>query len=521
MSASESTDLGLPTGPTWGSVLAIQAHRLPDVLALSDDHGVELDYRTLDEEVRRAAWYWRSLGVGPGDRVALLGRNSVELVVNLLGLGLTGAVPVLLNWRLADAELAELGRLCSPAIIAHDAEFRSGALAAVPDGQRIVMLGDATATTADGRRDVEPDHLDPVSGDTLALLHTSGTTGLPKVIALDEKAHIWGCGRLVTMAGLTERAVHLRFTPLFHLAGLQEIGASLLSGGTTLLQSDFDADVWLDTAAARGVAYGHLPPSTMRRVLAAFERRTEKPDLSSLVEIWYGTAPAGDELVTAALDAFGCGLRQVYGMTEAQSPVSMLGADDHESGSGRIGTAGRVLPEWEVRLRDPSGEAVSNGQPGELEIRGRQLFSGYWAPDGGHGSGLDAEGWYRTGDVAVLDEEGYLTIVDRVKDMVISGGENVYPAEVERLLAAHPDVREIAVIGVPDATWGETVHAVVVPRAPEFDIEAFIRWSRHRIAGFKRPRSVELVDELPRNASGKILKRALRERNTTSTAVGN
>ncbi|MFC8045361.1 class I adenylate-forming enzyme family protein [Nocardia sp. NPDC057353] len=486
--------------PGWVRVVAHQARVLPELLALTDERGAALTYAALDAELRRAAGYWRAAGVGAGDPVAVLGRNSTDLVVTVLGLSYLGAHPLLLNWRLTPGELAELGTVGAPVAIAHDPEFAAGAEAVVPAGPRTVLGAD--------RADGPPG--EPAGDETFALLHTSGTTGLPKVIGLTYAAHLHGCGRLVELAGLGRGDVHLRFTPLFHLAGLQELGASLLSGGTTHLQAAFDPERWIRAVAERGVHYGHLPPATLRRVVDALAALDSPPELGSLREVWYGTAPAGPDLVARAIDLLGCDLRQVYGMTEAQSPVAMLLPEHHRDPS-RLGTAGKPLPEWEIRLRGPDGTDVGTGVPGELVIRGPRLFAGYRTPTGEPGVGLEPGGWYATGDIAVLDDDGFLTIVDRAKDMVVSGGENVYPAEVERVLVRHPQVEDAAVIGVPHAEWGEAVHAVLIPRAGSTpDPTEFLAWCREHIAGFKRPRSIEFVDELPRNAGGKVLKRELR-----------
>lgn len=516
MSDAHAADVpAITAARSWTEVIVDQGSRIPDVTALTDEHGARLTYGELETQVRQAAAFWTAQGVGAGDRVAVLGHNSIELAINVFGLSWIGATPVMLNWRLTPAELKVLGEACAVMAIAHDEEFGASAAAVVPDGPRLTMLGRTVTgepTTAMARaRNGNALAGEPQVTETFVILHTSGTTGLPRLVPLSQSAHMEGCGQMASLAGLAQGDVHLRFTPLFHLAGLQELCFAILTGGHTHLMARFDPEMWLDSVAVRHVRFGHLPPAAMRRVVECYEDRPSKPDLSSLDEVWYGTAPASPELVSRALAAFGCGLRQIYGMTEAQSPVAILMPEDHWLDPGRLASAGKIRPGWEWRLVDPSsGLEVGAGGPGELHIRGPRLFSGYWSVGCAPGVGLDEDGWYATGDVVTVDEDGYLTVVDRAKDMIVSGGENVYPAEVELVLASHPGIEEVSVIGVPSEQWGESVHAVIVPRADDFDAEAFLTWARERLAGFKVPRSMDVVHRLPRNASGKVLKRELR-----------
>ncbi|GAB90941.1 class I adenylate-forming enzyme family protein [Gordonia rhizosphera] len=500
----------------WQEMIRDRKSRTPDLLAITDDRADAVTFEELHDRIAANAAGWSATGAGPGDVIAVLGRNSIELVVNAIGIAATGALPMMLNWRLTPAELAQLGSLANPVAVVADEAFTDNAAAVCPSGRRVVLdhrAGSPSAPTSYDQAQQAPVRPLPLPDqETFALLHTSGTTGLPRVIPLTYAGHIWGCGRLSEMVGMTERDVHLRFTPLFHLAGLQEIFTALMSGGLTILREAFDPEQWLDDAEQYGVTFGHLPPVTMRRVLEAWDGRSDKPQLDNLREVWYGTAPADPAMVAQALEVFGCGLRQVYGMTEAQSPVSMLTPEDHLEPDSRLASAGRPLAEWEVRLVDAEGAEVPTGQAGEITVRGRQLFPGYWSADGAPSVVTDADGWYHSGDIGRFDDRGYLFIVDRLKDMIVTGGENVYPAEVEAALIAHPDVIETAVIGIPSDKWGEQVHAVIVLRAGSTASAAdLIGFARTRLGGFKVPRSVEIVSELPRNASGKILKRTLRQ----------
>lgn len=251
-------------------------------------------------------------------------------------------------------------------------------------------------------------------------------------------------------------------------------------------------------------------PSLIDMLLAEVRARDTAPDLSSLVEIAYGTAPITPVLLADALATFDCRFRQIYGNTESQSMISLLAPEDHRLDHPHLASAGRVSFGWETRIVGPDGRPGAPGEAGELLIRGECLFRGYWRAPEATAEAFTTDGWYRTGDVARL-VDGYLYILDRAKDMVISGGENIYPAEVEAVLARHPAVGEVAVIGRPDARWGEAVHAVVVPVADLTEPD-LIAWCRDRLAHFKCPVSVEFASELPRTTTGKVLKRELRAR---------
>jgi long-chain acyl-CoA synthetase len=238
-----------------------------------------------------------------------------------------------------------------------------------------------------------------------------------------------------------------------------------------------------------------------------------RADFASMTDFLYGASPIPLDLLQRAVDAFGCGFIQLYGMTETCGAVTYLPAADHVAGNPRMRSAGKPIPGAEIRILDPESDAERpTGVVGEICIRAPTTMRGYWKQDDETARVIREGGWVRSGDAGYLDEDGYLFIRDRVKDMVVSGGENVYPAEVENAIYGHPDVAEVAVIGVPDPKWGEAVKAVVAlkpGRAP--DADGIIGWARERIAGYKVPKSVDFVDALPRNASGKVLKRDLRE----------
>jgi acyl-CoA synthetase (AMP-forming)/AMP-acid ligase II len=506
---------------SWTDVLTEQARSRPHALAVTDDHGHSYTFAHLEHEVEAVSRGWEGLGVRRGNVVALLARNSAELLVNVLALARLAALPALLNWRLSRHELAVLGSLIRPVALAADAEFQAAAEAMIELPVAKVSMHGLPAPDWSRASELrwqlpvgEPTEAAAVdSTSVFALLHTSGTTGQPKIIPLTYRGQLRGARQNAELApGMGPGAVHLRFSPMFHLAGLQGVLISLLTGGHVRILGDFAPDRWLALVAKTGAAYANLSPAALRMVLDAYDRHTDKPNLSTLKELWYGTAPISESLLRRARDTLSCDFRQNYGMTEAQSPVAQLTPEDHRERPEKLNSVGRPLAQWELRLTDRAGRDVAPDASGEITIRGATLFPGYW-PDGVVSAEvLSEDGWYHTGDIGRFDSDGYLYLVDRAKDMIVSGGENIFPAEVEAVLAAHPGVGEVAVIGIPNERWGETVHAVVVP-APHQSITEieFIEWSWERIAHFKCPTSVDFRAQLPRTATGKVLKRQLRQ----------
>ena len=348
-------------------------------------------------------------------------------------------------------------------------------------------------------------------------MHTSGTTGRPKLVPLTHQ-------QLITAAVFMKLEVpeavpgarHLSALPLFHVAGLANLCYVLFTGGQLHILGGFDPAGFVDELVSRRIQLTQLVPTLIQAVTQEVSSRAEPPDLSQLTEVVYGASPIRPDLLERAVAVLGCRFRQNYASSETGPlPVTSLPPEDHDPARGRLGTAGRPSLGWEVRL----------GERGEIQVRGAAPLPGYWNDPEATAKALTADGFYRTGDVGTIDADGYLTIIDRLKDVVITGGENVFPAEVEAVLARHPAVADVAVIGIPDDRWGETVHAVVVA-APGFDTPGFdtpgldaagfdaaglVDWARERLAGFKCPTGVTVVSELPRNATGKVLRATLRE----------
>ena len=500
---------------SWIHVIEWRANVRPQLTALVDDRGAAYTYAQLLAEVERRAGGWAGL-VRPGDIVAVVAKNSADFLVHAFALMRAGATPAFVNWRLSARELTEVLTLVEPKAVAADAEFAPLVDAGLADAGRSalrVTIGGGSAPGAlDGATLAGPVPPRPaLTGDTvLALVHTSGTTGRAKAIPLRHGALMMSVADFAIEIGdQVAGSRHLQILPLFHLGGFGQCMQAILTAGTIYIHTAFSPAAVIDAIEADRIEFFTAGPSLIDMLVAEIRQR-DHPDLSSLREIAYGTAPITPSSLSAALAAFGCRFRQIYGNTESQSMISLLAPEDHQPGHPRLASAGRVSFGWEVRIVDPDGRDLPFDTPGELLIRGECLFSGYWRDPEATAAAFAEGGWYRTGDIGKLTADGYLYILDRAKDMIISGGENIYPAEVEAVLARHPAVAGVAVLGRPDPTWGEAVHAVIIPATETASAEEIIAWCRDQLAHFKCPKSVEFTSTLPRTTTGKVLKRELR-----------
>jgi long-chain acyl-CoA synthetase len=327
---------------------------------------------------------------------------------------------------------------------------------------------------------------------------------LPKGVMLSNDNVFNGPFRLREQWRLDDDSVTLAMMPMFHIAGSGWAIVSLGFGCRTVVHREVDPPAILRDIEAFGVTNALFVPAVIQFLLLA--PGVETTDFSSLRTIVYGASPITDTVLVEAMRVFGCEFVQVYGLTETTGAITQLEHDDHDP-VGRphlLRSCGRPYPWVEVRIVDPdTGAEVGEGEVGELWTRSCQNMAGYWGNDDATASVLDADGWFRTGDAAYVDADGYLYLHDRLKDMIVSGGENVYPAEVENVLARHPDVADVAVIGVPDDQWGEAVMAVVVPRpGSESTGDDLVEFARGHLGGYKLPKSVAFAEALPRNPSG-------------------
>ena len=473
-----------------------------------------MDYATLDTITQRVATALQAAGLQRGDRIAWLGKNAVLYFTLLFGAARIGVVMAPVGWRLAAPERRYIVDDTGSKLLFAGAGFADDARAlatGLPGVQRVFSDDEAWAWI-DG---TVPAAFAP-SGpeDAILQLYTSGTTGNPKGVELCNR-NLFGLRRAGIDAGLPwaswdDDEVVMVAMPCAHIGGTG-LGFMALAGGVCgCVMAEFTPDGVFDAIRDEGVTRFFAVPAALQMLVN--HPRCAMTDFRRLKYIFYGAAPIPLALLRQCVQAFGCQFVQAYGMTETTGTVVALPPEDHDpNGSPRMRAAGKPLPGVEVKVVGPDGQPLPTGQVGEIVTRSSNNMLGYWKQPEATARTLTREGWVHTGDAGYLDADGYVYIHDRVKDMIISGGENVYPAEVENSIYGHPDVAEVAVIGVPDDTWGEAVKAVVVPR-PGRQVEpaSIIAWARERIAGFKVPKTVDVLPELPRNPTGKILRRALR-----------
>jgi acyl-CoA synthetase (AMP-forming)/AMP-acid ligase II len=460
-------------------------------------------------------------GVVPGDRVAFLDRNGIEYFEVFFGCALLGAVSVAVNWRLAPSEMAGVVEDAQATILFFGPDYASAVKEMVPLVGSVdtwVPLEEfAEWWSAGTSGEAEDPGFEPQPDDVVTQLYTSGTTGLPKGVMLSASNLSTILRVAASVFHIGPETVSLVAMPLFHIGGTGWAISGMSHGGHSVIVRDLDPATLLQVIEEHRVTEAFVVPAVLMMLLAVPE--LERTDVSSLRTVFYGASPISEDLLVRSMAAFGCDFAQLYGLTETTGAITRLMPAEHDPEGPRahlLRSAGRPFDHVQLRIVDAAtGDELPTGEVGEVWTRSDQNMLGYWRRPEETGAVLADDGWFRTGDAGWLDEEGYLFLHDRIKDMIVSGGENVYPAEVENALLAHPDVADAAVIGVPDDRWGETVKAIVVaaPGAPE-DREALgadiMTATRDRLAHYKCPTSVDFVDALPRNPSGKVLKRELR-----------
>ena len=505
--------------------LMLAAAIVPERTAVVFD-GREYSFELLQERVNRLANAMSGLGIGAGDRVAAMQTNCNHLLEIYFAAAQMDAIYVPINFRAKEDELATMVGIVEPSLLFLGERYLPLAPAdgSLPN-QRIVMLD---GSGDDGRLNYdellaegEPEQMHFPEDDedaTTVIMFTSGTTSIPKGVQLTHDSFSTFLLTNVTPADPDVAESNLLTVPMYHVAGLQAALAAVFGGRTLVVMPQFDPEEWMTLAVSRRVNRAMLVPTMLKRVMD--HPRFGEYDLSSLDVITYGAAPMPLPVIRDAIAKFpGTRFINAFGQTETASTITMLPPDDHvldgtpeevETKLRRLTSIGKPLDDVEVMIVSEDGEPMPSGEVGEIVARGPRMMTGYWQQDEATGDTIRS-GWLYTGDLAWQDEDGYIYLAGRARDFIKRGGEMISPEEVEQTLAEHPAVAEAAVIGVPDLEWGEEVRAVVVPANATVSEAELMEFCRPRLAGFKRPRSVVFVAELPRNVMGKVLKRDLRE----------
>ncbi|MFA7440641.1 MAG: fatty acid--CoA ligase [Sphingomonadaceae bacterium] len=504
--------------PVLADLVRAHAKARADAIALTFE-GRDSTYAALDAHSSQVANGLIAAGIETGDRVAFLGKNSNLYFEYWLGAAKAGAVLVPVNWRLAAPEVAFILADCKPRMVLADPEFLGRldlestdytilTTAPVPGQREFTAWRDAQPAT-------DP-HRDAAYDEPVLQLYTSGTTGNPKGAMLSNRSLL---ALRANAPGDTmpewnrwsAEDVALIAMPIFHISGSGWGLWSLQHGGKGVVVREFDPHQVLALLVQHRITKIMIVPTALR--IVCDHPDAANTDFSFLKYICYGGSAIPLDLMRQAIRVFGCQFAQMYGMTESAGTIVGLPPEDHDpAGNARMRSVGIPLPGVEVKIVDADGAESPRGEVGEIAVRSPSNMIGYFGQPEATAETIDENGWMRTGDAGCMDADGYIYLADRIKDMIITGGENVYPAEVENALYSHPQVHDVAVIGVPDPKWGETVKAIIVPVAGATpDTVELIAWARARIAAYKAPRSIEFRESLPRNPSGKILRRLLRD----------
>lgn len=489
------------------------------------DSPLRLTYSELNASCNRLANALVGAGIQKGERVALLLMNSREFMEAYYALAKVGAVVVPLNWRLVADELEFILKDSGSERIIYGAEFVDTVaelqsrgdktdikqwLQVVDDGEVAYFATDYVAFR-DAASDEEPE-VTACDDDMLYIMYTSGTTGLPKGVVHTHATSIWALITIGATAEYHESDRYLACLPMFHVGALTPLAVNVWRGVTNVVMRSFDPIRAWELIAEERVTIGLAVPVMLNFMVQV---DYSQYDYSSLRWMMTGAAPVPVAL-TVQYHEMGIGLLQIYGLTETCGPVCLM---DAENALRKPDSTGRAFFHTEIRIVGDDGNNCAPGEAGEVWVKGGHIMREYWHRPEATAETIVQGGWLRTGDVATMDEEGFVAIQDRIKDMIISGGENVYPAEIENVLAAHEGVVEAAVIGQESAKWGESPLAIVVKSDPELTEADVLNYCGGKLAGFKQPKAAVFVDEIPRNPSGKILKRVLREQFPDAAAV--
>ncbi|MBW1614137.1 MAG: long-chain fatty acid--CoA ligase [Deltaproteobacteria bacterium] len=483
-----------------------------------------LTHREFYERTNRLANGLINLGIKKGDRCAILSMNNSEYLECFYGIPKAGGIFVPLNYRLAANELIDILNDSGASILIYEGRFDDVidkirlktkihefvSLDASTD--KVIRYEQLLSQSSEIEHEISRNHL--CSNDGFCLMYTSGTTGFPKGVLLTQRnmiANIWG---VQVAYRCTHMDRHIAVMPLYHGGSLQYSAVHYSVGGSVVILEQFDAEEFFRTVKKEKVTTAFLVASLLQKLAEGLKGREN--DIESLRLIFYGASGIPKEHLKKALNAFKCQFTQGYGMTElGPRGVTYFTPEDHEEAmkdpakEKRLSSCGIVTPSVEIRIADESDETLPLGETGEICVRGEPVFQYYWNNKKETERALKG-GWFHSGDLGYLDEDGFLYIVDRKKDMIVSGGENIYSTEVENAILLHPCVHECAVFGVPDKEWGESVHArVCLKPGASISGEEIVKFCKKHIASYKKPKSVEFVDSIPRNQMGKVIKKMM------------
>lgn len=486
-----------------------RAELSPDAVAFHEvETGRAFSFKCINDRADRIAGALGRLGIRPGQRIAILCHNCAAFFEILLGCAKAGVILVPLNWRQTPAELAPIMADCGAQLLLHD-EATAGLAKEVAEVVRVRPISFAEYEADLPRNSPSSTFSRAWPTDQVwYLLYTSGTTGKPKAVIQTVGMVLANYVNIQQPTMLTSADSTVNFLPLFHTAGINLLAMPVfLAGGTSFVLPKFDVEPVLKLIEARQFTLFFGVPAIYQAI--SLHPAFATIDLTGVRHWGCGGAPLPENLIRAFL-AKGVRVCNGMGMTETGPTVFLM---DAEHAAEKIGSVGKPQLLADVRLVDADGHDVADGERGELLFRGPGITPGYFENPQATQAAIDGDGWLRSGDVGLRDADGYYYIVDRIKDMYISGGENVYPAEVEAVLMSHPDVLEAAVVGIADDKWGEVGHAVLTVRPGRTaDVEKLRKYARERLAAYKVPKLITLIDEFPRTAAGKIQKHLLRAR---------
>ena len=502
-----------------GKLLTNRAHISGEREAYVDSKsGLRLTFRELNDRCNQVANVLLAKGVKKGDRVAIMLMNSAEFFEAYFAIAKVGGVVVPLNWRLVADELEFILKDSGSTTLIFGHEFLDLASDLNSRGDKTDIVNWLYSSEAPAETHYAEDYealrssaavAEPTlvgkADDLLYIMYTSGTTGLPKGVVHTHTTTMWALMTFNATADTHEGDRYLAALPMFHVGALTPITVNVYEGTTSIVMREFDPTRAWELMGEERITSGLLVPAMLNFMVQV--DNLERFDYSTLRWIQSGASPLPVNLIQQYAD-MGIDIHQIYGLTETCGPACLITGDD---AIARIGSTGRGFFHTEIRIVKDDGNEAAPEEQGEVWVRGGHIMKEYWNRADATAETITPDGWLRTGDVAAMDEDGFVYIQDRIKDMIISGGENVYPAEVENVILSHPDVAEVAVIGQPSERWGESPFAVVVPKNDGLQETDILSFCDGKMARYKLPKGAAFIEVIPRNANGKVLKRLLRE----------